>query len=91
MIGLGRRGLLFCRQPLRTETHDPVKNGSMLGADIYQTTFEYLERFGDGNLVEAAMQADELLDQRDKRGVEKWNRVMEAIEELRATQLRRPH
>ena len=63
----------------------------MLSADVYRTAFEFLERFGDSALVEAAMKADAMLDQRDKRGVDRWNRVMEAIEELHATQLRRPH
>jgi hypothetical protein len=69
----------------------PMRNSSMLSADIYQTAFEFLERFGDSALVEAAMKSDAMLDQRDKRGVDRWNRVMEAIEELHATQLRRPH
>lgn len=69
----------------------PARDSGMLSADVYQTVFEFFERFGHGAMVEAAMQADELLDRPPKRGVEKRSRVIEAIEELHATQLGGPH
>ena len=52
--------------------------------DIYRSAKLLIDRHGDDAVIEAAMRADELLDAGDLDGLATWNRILRAIEELRA-------
>jgi len=52
--------------------------------DIYRTARLLIERHGSKATIEAAMRSDEMMDLGDLHGVAVWNRVMRAIDELRA-------
>ena len=52
--------------------------------DIYRSAKLLIDRHGADAVIEAAMRADELLDSGDLDGLATWNRILRAIEELRA-------
>ena len=52
--------------------------------DIYRTAKLLIDRHGDDAVIEAAMRADKMLEQSDLDGLATWNRILRAIEELRA-------
>ena len=56
----------------------------MLDLDIYRTAKLLIARHGDNAVIEAAMMADKMLEQGDLDGLATWNRILRAIEELRA-------
>ena len=52
--------------------------------DIYRSAKLLIDRHGEDALIEAAMIADKMLEQGDLDGLATWNRILRAIEELRA-------
>ena len=52
--------------------------------DIYRSAKLLIDRHGDDAVIEAAMMADKMLEQGDLDGLATWNRILRAIEELRA-------
>ncbi len=50
--------------------------------DIYRAAQVMVKRYGDGAATEAAMRADEFLDQGHMNAKRVWMRIMQAIEEL---------
>ena len=52
--------------------------------DIYRSAKLLIDRHGDDAVIEAAMMADKMLDAVDLDGQATWNRILRAIEELRA-------
>ena len=54
------------------------------GPDIYRSAKLLIDRHGDDAVIEAAMQADKMLDAGDLDGLATWNRILRAIDELRA-------
>ncbi len=50
--------------------------------DLWRVTNVMIEGYGDGAATEAAMRADEFLDQGNLDGQRLWMRIMQAIEEL---------
>jgi len=54
--------------------------------DIWRAAQVMVKRYGDGAATEAAMRADEFLDQGNYDGKRVWMRIMQAIEELQREQ-----
>ena len=52
--------------------------------DIFRSAKLLIDRHGDNAVIEAAMRADKMLDAGDLDGLATWNRILRAIEELRA-------
>ena len=52
--------------------------------DIYRTANELIKQHGADAPIHAAMRADELLEAGDLDGLATWNRIIRAIDELRA-------
>ena len=52
--------------------------------EIYRSAKLLIDRHGDNAVIEAAMMADKMLEQGDLDGLATWNRILRAIEELRA-------
>ena len=52
--------------------------------EIYRTAKLLIDRHGDDAVIEAAMMADKMLEAGDLDGLATWNRILRAIEELRA-------
>ena len=52
--------------------------------DIYRSANELIKQHGDDAPIHAAMQADKMLEAGDLDGLATWNRILRAIEELRA-------
>ncbi len=50
--------------------------------DLWRAAQVLVKRYGDGAAIEAAMRADEFLDQGNLDGKRLWMRIMRAIEEL---------
>ncbi len=50
--------------------------------DIYRSAKLLIDQHGDSAATEAAMRADEFLDQGNMDGKRVWMRIMQAIEEL---------
>ncbi len=50
--------------------------------DLWRAANVMIKRYGDGAATEAAMRADEFLDQGNLDGQRLWVRIMQAIEEL---------
>ena len=50
--------------------------------DLWRAANVMIKRYGDGAAIEAAMRADEFLDQGILDGQRLWMRIMQAIEEL---------
>ena len=50
--------------------------------DLWRATQILVKRYGDGAATEAAMRADEFLDQGIIDGERLWMRIMQTIEEL---------
>ncbi len=50
--------------------------------DLWRAANVMIKRYGDGAATEAAMRADEFLDQGILDGQRLWMRIMQAIEEL---------
>ncbi len=50
--------------------------------DIYRSAKLLIDQHGDEASIEAAMRADEFLDQGNMDGQRVWMRIMQAIEEL---------
>ena len=50
--------------------------------DLWRAANILVKRYGDGAATEAAMRADEFLDQGILEGQRLWVRIMRAIEEL---------
>ena len=51
--------------------------------DIYRSAKLLIDRHGDDAVIEAAIQADKMLEAGDMDGLATWNRILRAIEELR--------
>ncbi len=51
-------------------------------SDIYRSANELIKQHGDAADIEAAMRADELMDDGDMEGKAVWLRIVKAIEEL---------
>ncbi len=52
------------------------------GIDLWRAARIMVKRYGDGAATEAAMRADEFLDQGNLDGQRLWMRIMLTIEEL---------
>ncbi len=52
--------------------------------EIYRSAKLLIDRHGDNAVIHAAMRADQMLEQGDLDGLATWNRILRAIEELRA-------
>jgi len=52
--------------------------------EIYRSAKLLIDRHSDNAVIEAAMMADKMLEQGDLDGLATWNRILRAIEELRA-------
>ncbi len=52
--------------------------------EIYRSAKLLIDRHGDDAVIEAAKMADKMLDAGDLDGLAIWNRILRAIEELRA-------
>jgi len=52
--------------------------------DIYRSAKLLIDRHGDDAVIHAAMRADKMLEQGDLDGLATWNRILRAIEKLRA-------
>ncbi len=52
------------------------------GIDLWRAANVMIKRYGDGAATEAAMRADEFLDQGIIDGERLWMRIIQAIEEL---------
>ena len=52
--------------------------------EIYRSAKLLIDKHGDDAVIEAAMTADKMLDKGDLDGLATWNRILRAIEELRA-------
>ncbi len=52
--------------------------------EIYRSAKLLIDRHGDDAVIEAAMMADKMLGTGDLDGLATWNRILRAIEELRA-------
>ncbi len=50
--------------------------------DIYRSANELIEKHGNDAPIEAAMRADELLENGDVEGKAVWIRIVKAVEEL---------
>ncbi len=50
--------------------------------DLWRAANVMIKRYGDGAATEAAMRADEFLDQGNLDGQRIWRRIMRTIEEL---------
>ncbi len=50
--------------------------------DLWRAAQIMVKRYGDGGATEAAMRADEFLDQGNLDGKRLWVRIMQAIEEM---------
>ncbi len=50
--------------------------------DLWRAANVMVKRYGTGATIEAAMRADEFLDQGNLDGQRLWMRIMQAIEEL---------
>ena len=50
--------------------------------DLWRAAKLLVDRYGEGACVEAAMRADDMLDQGDREGRAVWLRILEAIREL---------
>ena len=63
-----------------------VAKGKAMTSDleIYRSAKLLIDRHGDDAVIEAAMKADKMLEQGDLDGLATWNRILRAIEELRA-------
>ncbi len=66
-------GFFLCYPPAMTDDKD-----------IYRSAKLLIDRHGDDAVIEAAKKADEMLDKGDLDGQATWNRILRAIEELRA-------
>ncbi len=52
--------------------------------EIYRSAKLLIDRHGDDAVIYAAMRGDQMLEQGDLDGLAIWNRILRAIEELRA-------
>jgi len=52
--------------------------------DIYRSAKLLIDEHDDDAVIQAAMMADKMLDKGDLDGLATWNRILRAIEELRA-------
>jgi len=52
--------------------------------EIYRSAKLLIDKHGDDAVIHAAMRADAMLDAGDLDGLATWNRILRAIEELRA-------
>ena len=52
--------------------------------DIYQAAKILIDKHGDDAVIEAAMIADKMFEAGDLDGQAVWNRILRAVEELRA-------
>ncbi len=52
------------------------------GIDLWRAAQIMVKRYGDGAGTEAAMRADEFLDQGNHHGQRLWMRIMQTIKEL---------
>ncbi len=50
--------------------------------DLWRAAQVMVKRYGDSAVIEAAMRADEFLDQGNLDGKRLWMRIMQTIEEL---------
>ncbi len=56
--------------------------------DLWRAANVMIKRYGDGATTEAAMRADEFLDQGIIDGERLWIRIMQTIEELQRERLK---
>jgi hypothetical protein len=54
----------------------------LYGLDLWRAANVMIQSYGDGAVIEAAMRADEFLDQGNLDGQRLWVRIMRTIEEL---------
>ncbi len=54
--------------------------------DIYRAAKLYVDEHGDQAALQAAMQADALLEAGDMDGVATWRKIIKAIEVMQATE-----
>ena len=54
--------------------------------DIYRSAKLYIDQHGDQAALQAAMQADALLEKGDMEGSATWRKIIKAIEVMRATE-----
>ncbi len=52
--------------------------------EIYRSAKLLIDRHGENAVIEAAIRADKMLEAGDLDGLATWNRILRAIEELRA-------
>ncbi len=52
--------------------------------EIYRSAKLLIDRHGDDAVIYAAMRADQMLEQGDLDELATWNRILRAIEEIRA-------
>ena len=50
--------------------------------DIYRSAHTLVQQHGEGAAIQAAMEADAMLDKGDLDGVAVWRQIVEAINEL---------
>ena len=62
--------------------------GGQLAADIdiYRAAKLYIDQHGDQAALQAAMQADALLEKGDMEGSATWRKIIKAIEVMQATE-----
>ncbi len=70
----------------RVQSAVEVAKGESLtdNKEIYRSAKLLIDRHGDDAVIEAAMMADKMLEAGDLDGLATWNRILRAIEELRA-------
>ena len=54
--------------------------------DLWRAAKALLDRYGEDASIEAAMRADEMLEQGDMDGKVVWLRILEAVEKLQNTE-----
>ena len=52
--------------------------------DIYRSAAVLIREHGDGAAIEAALQADAMLDRGDLDGLATWKRILKAVDILRS-------
>lgn len=50
--------------------------------EIYETATNLIKQHGKQATIEAAMKSDQMIDEGDLHAAAKWNKVMQAIEDI---------
>jgi len=64
----------------------PTSRPRIAAIDIYRSAKIYIDQHGDQAALQAAMQADGLLDAGDMDGATTWLKIVKAVEVLQATE-----